>query len=757
MTKLQKIEINNFRGIKNIELSPSGKNICLVGPNGSGKSAVVDALNFLLTGRIHCLEGEGSRNLTITEHCPHIDKGIDDVSVKGVFSTNGEEIALTRYLKKRSELTSDKELPIQLISLIIAAESGQHFLSRREILNFIISTEGSRADQIESLLNTRDIDKIRIELKGAFDLTEKNVQYIQKQIEEYENNILIFFERLEDIQGLLKEVNKMRLKLNGKEIDKLNPETPFTKGIKIPAIKVIDDPLKLKTTKDLIKNTIEWFDQKFNEFFSWDIDVRKKINELKDDENKIRDLEIYDFLDKGYKLAKDSDECPLCLRKWEKEKFVEQIKKRLKEVKQIQLLKKEIDDIILNLIKSLTEIQIKLRELIRLFKEEKDFKIKVYEDLEENINLLIESYKEDILKNDLHLSKETDEKRRSILKPKEIIKDLDFLLKKSKKLPNLDETQKAWDILNSSFIAFKNMDRKLKELKIEEKLAVKVREIHKQFNSAREEILLSIYDRVSEKADEYYRFLHEDETSFSPEIKPTDRGGATMLVDFYGRGKHPPHALHSEGHQDSMGLCLFLALCNSLNESGLSLIILDDVVTSIDSQHRRNIARLLKEKISDKYQIIITTHDKLWDRHLRSEGVISSNNSFQLSAWTIDEGPYILSENGDWGRIESLLKIGDVNGAAHRLRHTAEWFLREACYQMEAETTFKDRWDFGDFLNSSMSKYRDLLKKAKNARNSWGMSTDKLDKIDKHRKEVYKKINIKIGEINPNIHYNPDE
>ena len=180
--------------------------------------------------------------------------------------------------------------------------------------------------------------------------------------------------------------------------------------------------------------------------------------------------------------------------------------------------------------------------------------------------------------------------------------------------------------------------------------------------------------------------------TFSPEISPTARGGATMMVDFHGRGKHPPHALHSEGHQDSMGLCLYLALCNSLNNSGLSMIMLDDVVMSIDSQHRRNIAKLLKEKISDKYQIILTTHDRLWNRHLRSEGVVSSNKSIEFSAWSIDEGPLILSEKGDWGRIESLLKDGDVKGAAHRLRHTAEWFLREVCFQLEAETIFKDRW-----------------------------------------------------------------
>ena len=55
-----------------------------------------------------------------------------------------------------------------------------------------------------------------------------------------------------------------------------------------------------------------------------------------------------------------------------------------------------------------------------------------------------------------------------------------------------------------------------------------------------------------------------------------------LEVGFYGRGTFPPHAFHSEGHQDSMGLCLYLALAERLTEGLIDLIILDDVVMSVD-------------------------------------------------------------------------------------------------------------------------------------------------------------------------------
>ena len=46
------LEITNIRGIPHLSLEPNSKNIVIWGQNGSGKSAIVDAIDFLLTGKI---------------------------------------------------------------------------------------------------------------------------------------------------------------------------------------------------------------------------------------------------------------------------------------------------------------------------------------------------------------------------------------------------------------------------------------------------------------------------------------------------------------------------------------------------------------------------------------------------------------------------------------------------------------------------------------------------------------------------------
>jgi recombinational DNA repair ATPase RecF len=71
--KLLELEIRNIRGIRHLLLKPGGKNLVVWGPNGSGKSAVVDAIDFLLTGRVSRLVGEGTAGITLDEHGPHVD------------------------------------------------------------------------------------------------------------------------------------------------------------------------------------------------------------------------------------------------------------------------------------------------------------------------------------------------------------------------------------------------------------------------------------------------------------------------------------------------------------------------------------------------------------------------------------------------------------------------------------------------------------------------------------------------------------
>lgn len=289
-------------------------------------------------------------------------------------------------------------------------------------------------------------------------------------------------------------------------------------------------------------------------------------------------------------------------------------------------------------------------------------------------------------------------------------------------------------------------------------IAEEMATVYDEFISARDGVLNDIYDGISAKLEHYYTSIHHDEPDFDPDFTPTDTG-LQLEVGFYGQGLHPPHALHSEGHQDSMGLCLYLALCDWIDDE-LPVMMLDDVVMSIDKEHRQDFAELLATEISDNYQLIITTHDELWHRHLRAEGVVTAQNSIQFSDWSLHEGPIIPSHSGpEWDDIDRLLEEGNISGAAHRLHRFAEWFLRESADRLNGRVEFKanSRWTLRDFQSATQSKYKELLKKAKQAEESWGHDISDLSDLDDRRGDIYQRIQATQPAINPNVHYSGDK
>lgn len=228
-------------------------------------------------------------------------------------------------------------------------------------------------------------------------------------------------------------------------------------------------------------------------------------------------------------------------------------------------------------------------------------------------------------------------------------------------------------------------------------------------------------------------------------------------VDFYGRGKHPPHALHSEGHQDSMGVCLYLALAEKLAAGIIDLIVLDDVVMSVDADHRRGVCNILASSFPGR-QFLITTHDKTWATQLRSEGVVDSKRTMHFFNWHVATGPVVDNEVDMWQRIEEDLEHSNIEGAAHRLRRGSEQFFATVCDMLQAPVKYRldGRWELGDYLPAAIGRYRDLLKQAKKAAQSWGDKErfDKLQEYESVAATVFSRSQVEQWAINANVHYN---
>lgn len=133
------------------------------GPNGSGKSAVVDAIDFLLTGRISRLTGKGTGGITLSRHGPHVDHKPEEAMVRAVVQLPGlrDPVEIRRCMAYPNTLECDENMRQHLEPVMMLAKRGQHILTRRDILRYITAEASTRAQEIQELLNITEIEEIR--------------------------------------------------------------------------------------------------------------------------------------------------------------------------------------------------------------------------------------------------------------------------------------------------------------------------------------------------------------------------------------------------------------------------------------------------------------------------------------------------------------------------------------------------------------------------------------------------------------------
>ncbi|MGI9065261.1 MAG: hypothetical protein ACR2HX_02505 [Pyrinomonadaceae bacterium] len=252
-----------------------------------------------------------------------------------------------------------------------------------------------------------------------------------------------------------------------------------------------------------------------------------------------------------------------------------------------------------------------------------------------------------------------------------------------------------------------------------------------------------------------YSFVNrEDEEKFSAQLVPSI-GKLGFDVDFYGRGFFPPGAYHSEGHQDGMGLCLYLALMRHLQEDQFTFAVLDDVLMSVDAGHRREVCTLLKKEFPNT-QFIMTTHDPIWLRHMATEGVIGGR--IQFKNWSVDHGPTQWDERDVWAEIDDYLQKNDVRAAAALLRHYLEYLSAELCYRLHAPVGLRGdaHYQLGELLPAAISCMRKLYGKSKDAANSWNQ-TELVKQLAARGAEfvgVVHASNVEQWQVNVAVHFN---
>jgi hypothetical protein len=367
------------------------------------------------------------------------------------------------------------------------------------------------------------------------------------------------------------------------------------------------------------------------------------------------------------KLLDESGNCPLCDTYWPPDKLREYLEKKKDKAQIAKQYQEQVYDLSTKLISRISIIDacnkrvIAAAQLMSLTDESASLS-------QWQINLSKFSEILSTTSEDYSQLPFDAEKIRELLAPDSLLDSLNFIYKKVKeKYPEATPEQTSWDMLTSLVENLKVLEKVQVDFDNASIASERASVLIREFQLARDKILKKLYDDVRDKFVELYIQLHRtDEGGFHANLEP-DGAALNLEVDFYGRGTHPPHALHSEGHQDSMGLCLYLALSEKLTGGFIDLTILDDVVMSVDSDHRRELCHLLAVAFPER-QYLITTHDKTWASQLRTENVVVSKGSIEFYNWKVETGPQVNYEADYWEKIKTDLENNDVPSASARLR-----------------------------------------------------------------------------------------
>jgi hypothetical protein len=756
MIKIESVTIRELRGIRELTIRPNRKCFVVSGPNGSGKSGIVDAIQFALTGEMSRLSGKGTGGISVSHHGPHVDRRDDPSAAEVALQVYVPELnisaVLTRNVKTAKTYSLNPDDPKIRAILEEVSAHPELSLSRREIIKYIIVEAGERSREIQALLKLEEIGETR----GVLKTVSNKLSITQRTSERDVSNADDAFRRHLDVKSLkpqeiLAAVNPRRRTLGLVEINEWAADTDlgsgtsasigaaaFPKETSLRDIKALDDAQAHIPTlaKQEAANLVD------------------DITTLKRDPALLDAVERRSVVERGLDFLA-GPRCPLCDLEWEDEAHLRA--HLLAKLAKSQAAE-EFQDRMLANGASVADASRRLAGLV-------DSVLRIAETVSQNeFAVELSRWSADLKAFAAELgtiAKITGQHERLAMRwtgaPAALRDRIGALRNAVMEIPDLAATAaaqvflaRAQDRLAACRASRREQRRALTAVKAGNA-------VYRTYCDVADQYLSALYKAVEDQFAEFYRAVNtEDEGSFKARLEAAE-GGLDLEVAFYDKGMFPPGAYHSEGHQDGMGVCLYLALMKRLLGTRFGFAVFDDVVMSVDHGHRKQFCRLLKTYFPDT-QFIITTHDKVWAKQMYTEGLVESKAGVAFHSWSVQTGPIVEQLADVWAKIETDVAKGDIDAAAARLRRHLEYVAGEIADEITAKPSYRGdfSYDLGDLFPAVIGRQGELLKQAAKAADSWNdeAAREKVEALKKRRAAALAKYGGESWVVNKSVHYN---
>lgn len=713
--KLKELEINAFRGIKHEDLKLNSKSLILLGENGTGKSSIVQAIEYLLTSKVGALEGKGRGDLRQDVAIRFFGKEDKDLNVKATFNN---DFAIERN-------TTGLKGPEEIKSIIKPLSNGSNILNRKKLLDYVDSQPKERYTEIGKLIGFNYMDDIG-------DIFNKERNKIETSLTdkkyEYTNSLMTLSKRLNlDFKLRYKKLTKKNKVLNYEsskgQYEKCIEELNRRIDGKFPQLE--NDT----NIEEYLKDLQETLNSNNKRQVKTILDSIKDIGDLnskEDDLNQIINKYELFYLDsaknaslllnilensKRYIQENNSAICPVCKNDIDAKKICEDIDSETNELKKnlssIEVLKEETYDFIYYLESLNDNFRFILRQIELLDGEDME---KILNCQRENIKS-VENLIDD-LKSMVNFEISASELENTLSMCHSKLMNISKYLKSSY-FKEDDEYQETLELLNQCLISLINLNKIQKDIDSFEKEFKVAETIDKIYKKEKVKYIRNTLEKLTDRINEYYAFIHKDDSIKNPRFEVSGPTGLKLKMDSFDDEESDPREYSSEGHLDTLGLCITLA--HIKENSSVPIIVLDDIVATVDSSHKERIARLLLDEFHD-YQLIITTHNKMWfnqirhlvkarQRHKKHDNGYDDYQFVEIKSWNRDEGPHLSNHKTDIQTIQKHLINSELVAAVHASRRYLENILRNVCIANNAKMFYKETPYFLlEYLNAAQKE-----------------------------------------------------
>jgi recombinational DNA repair ATPase RecF len=617
--KVKAISLSWFRGASSpVSLELDGRSTVIYGMNGSGKSSFVDALEYVIRdGRIeqlaHEYSGKHLEKAVPNTHKPAGDKA--EVSIK--FS--GTQEARIEATENGAANGSGS-----MLAPMRTWEYRRTILRQSEVVAFIQNTKGEKYSALLPLLGLNEME-----------VAAENLHQLARTVESVRT--------LESSKATLRRDIADRTAIFGSstDVDILQKIEHLHSSYCPGKVGSKDGKSRCADLKSSIEAKISQLDAEQKQLFVLRnvaaLDIGNQVQKVRAASVRLSDT-AQPFIAEKISVLQSADNllnkltteieilCPACGRSIQLEDFREHVAVELEQLGGIRDTFNERKDAMDNLCEGVKALKSNVRK-----PEVKSWRDALAKDTFEQPLSFLDEINADSLRASCN---------------EEVLKDIEGKLQPlvnaatSASATAPPDVQRYWDdmkIIQAANAAFK-AGPLAEEVKAIETLIGILNQLEQ---ATREEIRLrsqSVIDEISEDIRDMWRILHPATPIENVHLYvPTGTDKAIDIgLTFFGKEQRSPRLTLSEGYRNSLGLCIFLAMAK--REAGNDRpVFLDDVLVSMDREHRGMVVELLEKKFN-KRQVVIFTHDRDWNTELRAQ---LSDGSWQFKMLRPFENPEV--------------------------------------------------------------------------------------------------------------------